>query len=133
MKKGKFLFGALLGTGLGMLFAPRKGSETRRELGVKLNAFVKDLQEIDLEEVKTNVEAKIAEIQKSLKELDKETVFKVAKEKTEELKVAAGDLFEMVKDVANPVLEDAAKAIKASLTDVTKEVLKKLEGDETEK
>ena len=34
---GKFVLGALVGAGIGVLFAPKKGSETRAELKVKLN------------------------------------------------------------------------------------------------
>ena len=33
---GKFLAGAAIGAGLGILFAPKKGSETRAELKVKI-------------------------------------------------------------------------------------------------
>ena len=34
---GKFLLGAAVGAGIGILFAPKKGSETRRELKEKLD------------------------------------------------------------------------------------------------
>ena len=32
---GTLLFGAALGAGLGLLFAPKKGSETRKEVKIK--------------------------------------------------------------------------------------------------
>ena len=37
---GKFLAGASLGAGLALLFAPKKGSETRQEL--KLSSYFKE-------------------------------------------------------------------------------------------
>ena len=35
---GKFIAGAVLGAGLGILFAPKKGSETRKDLKEKLDS-----------------------------------------------------------------------------------------------
>ena len=35
--RGKFLGGALLGVGLGFLFAPKSGEETRKKLGKEIS------------------------------------------------------------------------------------------------
>ena len=56
---GKFLTGALVGVGLGVLFAPKKGSETRKELKEKIDELVARLKEVDIEEVKDNIKIKI--------------------------------------------------------------------------
>ena len=40
---GKFLAGAAIGVGLGLLFAPKKGEDTRKDLGV-----TKDFKRIDV-------------------------------------------------------------------------------------
>ena len=53
---GKFVAGAALGAGLGVLFAPKKGSETRRELKVKLDEFIAGVKDIDMDEVKAEFE-----------------------------------------------------------------------------
>ena len=55
---GKFVAGAAIGAGLGVLFAPKKGSETRRELKLKLDELVQKAKEVDLDEVKEKVERK---------------------------------------------------------------------------
>ena len=49
---GKFLLGAAVGAGLGILFAPKAGSETRRDLKKKMDELVKKVKEIDVDEVK---------------------------------------------------------------------------------
>ena len=53
---GKFLAGAAIGAGLGILFAPKKGSETRADLKAKIEELVKQVKKIDLVEVKEEFE-----------------------------------------------------------------------------
>ena len=41
---GKFVLGAALGAGLGVLFAPKAGSETRKELKAKIDDLLAKLK-----------------------------------------------------------------------------------------
>ena len=49
---GKFFAGAALGAGLGLLFAPKKGSVLRAELKDKIDDLVVKLKDIEFDEVK---------------------------------------------------------------------------------
>ena len=122
------LGGAAIGAGLGILFAPKSGKETRAELKEKIDELVSKAKEIDVDDVKEYVVQKSQEIEKALKDLDKEKVLKVAQKKAAQIQKSAKDLVDYVKEKGEPVLQDAANAVREKAIEVTKGVLKKLEG-----
>ena len=64
-KKGgffKFLAGIGIGAAAGVLLAPKAGSETRKELKAQFEKMLEELKNVDVDEVKENVEAKVFEI-----------------------------------------------------------------------
>lgn len=124
---GKFLAGIGIGAGLGILFAPKSGKETRDDLKKKLDEFVSDLKEIDVNEVKDEFLKKVDEIKVGIEDLDKEKVLRIAKEKSEDLKRKVNELVELAKEKGTPVLQGVADDVRNKAIDVTKEVLKKLE------
>lgn len=127
---GKFLAGAAIGAGLGILFAPKKGSETRRELKEKLDDLANKVKGIDIEEVKESIELKIEEIKKELSELDKEKVLKIAKEKGKAIKKKSEELVNLAVKKGTPILQKAAEDVREKAVEVVKEVLNKLEKKE---
>ena len=127
---GKFLIGAGLGAGLGLLFAPKKGSETRRDLKIKMDELVEKAKGLDAKEVKENIEVKIEEIKAELADLDKEKVLKIAKKKAKQIQDASEELVSYAVEKGTHVLEKAADAVRAKAVVVTKEVLSKLEKEE---
>lgn len=124
---GKLLAGIAVGTGIGMLFAPKKGSETRKELKAKIDELINQAKKIDKDEVKETIEAKIAYIQNELEDLDKEKALKIAKTKAKQIQEMANELVDYAIEKGTPVLESAANSVRLKAIDVTKEVLKKLE------
>lgn len=124
---GKFLAGIGIGAGLGILFAPKSGSETRKDLKKKIDEFAEALKDIDINEVREEFLNKVDEIKCELEDLDKEKVLNIAKKKADLLKKKVNELVELAKEKGTPVLEGVANDLRTKATNVTKDVLKKLE------
>ena len=130
MKKfglGKFLGGLALGAGLGLLFAPDKGENTRKMLAKKLEELIKKAKELDVEEVKDQVIYKVQELQKELADLDKEKVKDLALKKANQIKAKAEELYKYAIDKGTPVVEKATDDVRRQALKVVKDLEASLE------
>ena len=130
MKKktvGTLLTGIVAGASLGVLFAPRKGSETRKIVSDKINELAKQVKELDYDDVRINIEEKINEIKDDLRDLDKEKAIEIAKEKANDIKDKIEELGAYAKEKATPVVEEAVEDLRKTALKATKEITKKLE------
>ena len=130
---GKFVAGAAVGVGLGVLLAPKSGEETRKELVEKFEELCDKVKGLKVEDVKEYFEFKIEEIKKDLAELDKEKVLEIAKEKGELIKDKIDELAVQAKEKATPAIEKTIGEVRSKVVDFLRETAKKLEKDKKDK
>lgn len=124
---GKFLAGAAIGAGLGILFAPKKGTETRKELKEKLDELLVKVKNIDTKEVKETIENKIADLKKELADLDKEKILKIAKKKARDIKKEADELVALAIKKGTPAVKKLADEAREKTIEVLEDIIFKLE------
>ena len=130
-KKGAGLVtGLVVGAGLGLLFAPKKGSELRQDLADKCTELWNKAKEINIGDVKKDIEKRLKKLQKELKDLDKEKALKLAKKKGEEIRKQAEELYELAKEKGTPVLEKAASDVRTKTIEVLNDTVARLEAAE---
>ena len=129
---GKLLLGIAVGAGLGVLFAPKKGKDTRKLLKEKMHDLVSSAKKLSISDVSSMIEDKIQEIRCDLNDLDKEKVLKIAKEKSRDIKKKLEDLVDLAIQKGTPVLKDKAIDVRDKTMDVMDDMIKKLESIEKE-
>ncbi len=117
---GKVVAGAAIGVGLGVLFAPKSGKETRNDIKEKVKTLTS-------KEYQDEFKRKVKELESEIKSLDKEKVLNIAKKKSAELKEKAEELIEMAKAKSDAALEKTANNLKQKAIKTAEMVIAKLE------
>lgn len=127
---GKFIGGLAIGAGIGLLFAPDKGENTRKMLRKKIDELIKKVKNIDVEEVKDELLYKVEMLQAELANLDKEKAKELVLKQAQNIKAKAEDLYRYAIEKGTPVVEKAADDVRRQALKVVKDAEKKLEEDE---
>lgn len=131
-RKCNLLKGLVIGAGLGLLFAPKKGSETRKDLINKINELSEKIKDIELDDVKETLSIKIDGLKSELADLDKEKVAAITRKKAEDIKNKAEELYKLAVEKGTPVLEKAADEIRKKTAELLKETATKLDNKQKE-
>ena len=119
--------GALIGVSLGVLFAPKKGSETREDLKKGYKKITKKMGDIEKEDVEEFIRDAKKEIEAELKDLSREKVLSKAHDKAREIKIRCDEILEMATVAGNKALEKGVSEFKKETVKVLKEIINKLE------
>ena len=130
---GKFLGGLAIGAGLGLLFAPDKGENTRKLLANKIEELVKKVKEIDVDEVKDELMYRVEKLQAELATLDKEKAKEMALKQAQKIKEKAEELYKYAIEKGTPVVEKAADDVRRQALKMVKEIQNKLEAEPKKK
>lgn len=122
-----FLCGFVIGTGIGILFAPKSGRETRKELKESLDKLVASIKDLDKEEIKDILILKITDIKTSLEELDKETILENAKDLAKKIKIKLGELKILVVNNTTPYVEACNEKFRESTINLLNKMVARLE------
>ncbi len=121
MKLGKFLVGLGVGTVIGLLIAPKKGSELREDIKREsLNAY-ENLKNLTKEDVEAMLGETIESVKKTIDEFDVEEFKTVATAKLGELEGKLEEFAVKVKE------SDQYAAVSANVADLTGKVNEKIE------
>jgi gas vesicle protein len=128
---GKFVSGAAVGAGLALLFAPKKGSETRKDIKEKSASAINKVKNTDIDEVKNALNKKLNDLKTELDNLDKETAIDIIKEKGNLILKKADELIDAAKEKSMPVIEKSTKEIKNKVSEVLRNTADKIDDNKS--
>lgn len=133
MKKEKLKIGAALGTGaiigglLGVLFAPKKGSETREQIKMSFINLKDKLMNVDEESIKRHIEKKLDCIDVELAKLEMIDSYKKATKQAKKVVKQINKLIDYTKKKGMSEFEDLILDLKDKAAEISEEILTNLD------
>jgi len=133
MKKEKLKIGAALGIGaviggtLGILFAPKKGSETREQIKLSFINLKDKLMNVDEESIKKHIEKKLDNIDIELAKLEMIDSYKKAKKQAKKVVKQINKLIDYTKKKGMSEFEDLILDLKEKASEISEEILTNLD------
>jgi len=121
-KFGHFLTGAMVGIGLGIIFAPKNGSQTRDELKSSFENLLEKIKNIDIEETKANLLKKVSDLKKELSNLEADEVKTLINEKAELIIEKCDMLIKESEDASLKMVAESAQEVKEKTLKVLNEL-----------
>ncbi len=119
--------GIVLGGTLGVLFAPRKGSETREKIKLTFVNLKNKVSKIEEEDIKYYIEKKLNEIDDDIEVLEGTLEFKKAKKQAKKIIKKINKLIDYTTKKGYDEFEDLITELKEKASEISEEILTNLE------
>ena len=119
--------GIVLGGTLGVLFAPRKGSETREKIKLTFVNLKNKVSKIEDEDIKYYIEKKLNEIDDDIEVLEGTLEFKKAKKQAKKVIKKINKLIDYTTKKGYDEFEDLITDLKEKASEISEEILTNLE------
>ena len=119
--------GIVLGGTLGVLFAPRKGSETREKIKLTFVNLKNKVSKIEEEDIKYYIEKKLNEIDDDIEVLEGTLEFKKAKKQAKKVIKKINKLIDYTTKKGYDEFEDLITDLKEKASEISEEILTNLE------
>lgn len=119
--------GIVLGGTLGVLFAPRKGSETREKIKLTFANLKNKVSKIEEEDIKYYIEKKLNEIDDDIEVLEGTLEFKKAKKQAKKVIKKINKLIDYTTKKGYDEFEDLITDLKEKASEISEEILTNLE------
>lgn len=111
----KFVVGAGIGFGIGLLVAAKSGKETRKDIKNKFNELEEKLKNLSYDSLKDGALEKLDELKIKINELDQEKAADIIKEKIADIKEKLSELSKYIKKKSEPVIKNLISEINTKL------------------
>lgn len=119
--------GIVLGGTLGVLFTPRKGSETREKIKLTFVNLKNKVSKIEEEDIKYYIEKKLNEIDDDIEVLEGTLEFKKAKKQAKKVIKKINKLIDYTTKKGYDEFEDLITDLKEKASEISEEILTNLE------
>ena len=121
---GKFIIGACIGVGIGLLVASKPGKETREDIKKKFKELEDKFRELDINDLKDGAIEKLETLKEKIANLDSDQIADFTKEKIGDIKDGLVDLTKSVKKKSVPVIKRIVDDISEKLDSINESVEK---------
>ena len=121
---GKFIIGACIGVGIGLLVASKPGKETREDIKKKFKELEDKFRELDINDLKDGAIEKLEILKEKIANLDSDQIADFTKEKIGDIKDGLVDLTKSVKKKSVPVIKRIVDDISEKLDSINESVEK---------
>lgn len=119
---GKFIIGAGIGFGIGLLVAAKSGKETRNDIKNKFKELEEKFRSLDLTELKDGAIEKLDSLREKVKDIDSEQICDFTKDKIADIKKGLSDLTKSVKKKSVPIIKKIVDDIALKLDSIDREL-----------